>query len=144
MWRDERLRGLSSDHHQALVLASRLVKASLPSDVSAALDELLDRFDTSLDPHFRVEEALLLPALRALGESELVHRTEEDHAWLRQEVARARGGASIDARAYGERLRAHVRFEEKELFERCQAVVPDEILNRVWDLWPTDESKRRS
>src|SRR5699024_3719240 len=81
MYRDPRLRGLSSEHHQALVLAVTLKKAAKSGDAAmldAAAKELAERFETELDPHFIVEEELLLPALRARGSSEydLIERTE--------------------------------------------------------------------
>src|SRR5690625_5561136 len=93
MYRDPRLRGLSSDHHQALVLAVMLKKAAKSGNeatLKAAAQELAERFERELDPHFIVEEEVLLPALRARGASEydLIERTEVDHAWLR-EIGRA-------------------------------------------------------
>lgn len=136
MWRDPRLRGLSNDHHQALVLASQLIRARTPEQQQEALDALVARFEPELDPHFVVEEEMLLEPLRAHGELALIQRTEEDHAFLREGAARAKAGKSIDVKAYGERLRDHVRFEERELFERCQELFPDEILDAVWERAP--------
>jgi hypothetical protein len=46
-------------------------------------------------------------------------------------MAIARGGDLPAARAIGERLRAHVRFEERELFPACEAALSDEVLEEV-------------
>jgi hemerythrin-like domain-containing protein len=119
MKRDPRLRGLSSEHHQALVLARELGSGD------ALLAELQARFARELEPHFRIEEEVLLPALRAIGEHELVARTEREHAALRQLVDR--GGLA----AFAETLIEHVRFEERELFPCCEARLPGEVLAEV-------------
>lgn len=131
MKRDPRLRGLSSEHHHALVLArtlTTLVDAGR-SDEAARL--LADRFERELEPHFRVEEALLLPALRAVGEVALVERTEADHAFLRAGAQAAKAGRGDGLVAFAERLTDHVRFEERELFPCCEARLPGAVLDAV-------------
>lgn len=130
MKRDPRLHGLSSDHHHALVLARALgdARETWNSDAGAALGE---RFDAEIAPHFAVEEELLLPALREVGAAELVDRTLTDHGVLRAQIARARAGHGPSARAFGERLSEHVRFEERELFPACEARLSSEVLDAV-------------
>lgn len=130
MKRDHRLHGLSSDHHHALVLARTLGDAEerWNSDDGAALGE---RFDAEIAPHFAVEEELLLPALREVGAAELVNRTMGDHDVLREQLSAARTGHGPSARAFGERLEEHVRFEERELFPACEALLPAEVLDAV-------------
>jgi hypothetical protein len=132
MKRDPRLRGLSSQHHDALVLSRRLAEfAGSVSWSSKDATRLGDEFDREIDPHFRVEEELLLPALRQVDQMPLVVRTEVDHAFLRNAVAAARTGNAAAALAFGERLRAHVRFEEGELFPVCEATLPSAVLYEV-------------
>ncbi len=132
MKRDPRLRGLSSEHHQALVLARSFTELAEAAAWSIEEAEGLGRrFDRELEPHFRVEEEVLLPALRAAGAAALVERTEADHAFLRTSVAAARTGVVAAARAFGERLHEHVRFEERELFPACEATLPGEVLDEV-------------
>lgn len=138
MYRDPRLRGLSNDHHQALVLARTLVVAAKQGgdDLVSAGKELAERFESELDPHFIVEEDVLLPPLLALGEHALIERTELDHAYLREGARLAALGQTDHLAAYGERLADHVRFEERELFERCQELLSDDILDVVWERRP--------
>lgn len=133
MKRDPRLVGLSREHHHALVLAVHLNKALGGGDPGAAARELARRFDAEIEPHFRVEEEILLPALQALGGAacELVRRAEQDHAWLRAGAARAAAGATDRIGAWADRLAAHVRFEERELFEHAQQHLPPDVLDAL-------------
>lgn len=123
MKRHSDLQQLSSEHHRALVIAQRLIKACAAAGVHAGADtELLQqaaRFVADdMEPHFRWEEEALLPALAAAGEPELVAQTLEEHAELRALAARL-DEPSAQAR-FGELLRQHVRFEERTLFEAAQ------------------------
>ncbi|MCY1058707.1 hemerythrin domain-containing protein [Nannocystis sp. SCPEA4] len=131
MKRDPRLRGLSSEHHHALVLARTVTALIDAGRADDAADHLVDRFERELEPHFRVEEALLLPALRGVGEVALVERTEADHASLRALALAARGGRRDGLVAFAERLTDHVRFEERELFPCCEARLPAAVLDAV-------------
>lgn len=132
MKRDVRLRRLSSEHHHALVLARDLSRhvASLAADAPVVRD-LRGRFDRELEPHFRVEESILLPALRAIGDHALAARIEADHSALRAHLAAAERGDAGHLGAFAERLVEHVRFEERELFPRCEAVLPGAVLDAV-------------
>lgn len=117
--RDARLRELSSEHHAALVWARRLRRG---------LDRqpMAERFARELEPHFAIEETILAPALRESGEHALVDRLLAEHATLR------RLAAAADAHeAFGTALHDHVRFEERELFPRCEAVLADAVLDAV-------------
>jgi hemerythrin-like domain-containing protein len=129
MKRDPRLLGLSSQHHWALVLARAL--AQEPLDWSREKGIAFGaRFDAELEPHFLIEDEVLLPALRRAGATILAERTETDHAFLRASMLAARNGEGA-ARAFGERLGDHVRFEERELFLACEAAFSDDVLDEV-------------
>lgn len=131
MKRDPRLHALSSEHHHALVLARRLAElAHAGKTDAAAARDLAERFARELEPHFRVEEELLLPALEQAGEDALVLRTREDHAALRAHAERAGRGDPTGLGDFAERLTEHVRFEERALFPRCEAL-PDAVLDAV-------------
>jgi len=132
MKRDPRLRGLSSQHHHALVLSRRLADFASSGSWRAKDAALLgDEFDHNIDPHFRVEEEVLLPRLRQSGWTLLVERTEADHAFLRATVAAARRGDVAAALAFARRLREHVRFEEGELFPTCEDILGNNVLGEA-------------
>lgn len=135
MKRDPRLHGLSSDHHHALWLAFDIRAAARADELTP---ELLARvrtvFTRELLPHFDVEEAVLLDGLDRVGEHALAARTRREHEELRAELAAADADVSR-LQAFADRLTAHVRFEEGELFAACEARLPAAVL---------DEAERRA
>ena len=124
---------LSRQHHDALVLAQRLIvgrstapRAPWPTDRRRQVDVLFAFFEASLEPHFAAEEAHLFPAAAThvsdgLG---LVCRLVREHDDMRAQVGELRRDSTtrLDERlvAFGECLRRHVRTEERVLFERMQ------------------------
>lgn len=142
MKRDSRLHGLTSDHHHALVLALRIKQATATGGVTRDLvSEVRRRFDTELLPHFVVEEDELLPALAARGRQDLVDRALSEHVALRQHLGAAEGGEVNALSHFGILLEAHVRFEERELFPACEALLGPEVLARVEQRAPKDRSR---
>lgn len=136
MKRDPRLRGLSSEHHRALVLARTLTESTAGPELAALLAE---RFVRELEPHFQIEEAFLFPALRAAGAGDLVDRAEADHAFLRAGARQAAAGEHGPVGAFAERLREHVRFEERELFPQCESLLAATVLDELARHAPKDE-----
>lgn len=128
MKRSEALASLSRDHHQALVVAQRLRRAS---DASAA--EARAAFNAYWTEHgrthFRLEEEVLLPAYAAHGDAHhpLVLRVLGDHVAIRQRAASLAAPGAIGLEALhelGGRLAEHVRLEERELFEVIERAMP--------------------
>jgi hemerythrin-like domain-containing protein len=132
--RDPRLHGLTSEHHAGLVLARRVRRACEEGRGDAAA--VRRRFDAELEPHFRVEEDLLLPALAEAGEHLLARRTLEDHAALRAHLAAAEAGDPARLGAFAALLEVHIRFEERELFPAAERALRAEQLERVQALAP--------
>jgi hemerythrin-like domain-containing protein len=129
MQRIEALRRLSSEHHSGLVIARRArEQAGASAGREAAWADLRQRFADELEPHFKLEERGLLPALRAAGEKMLVERTLDEH--LRMRTLIATGGPDA-LTAFAEMLTDHIRFEEKELFETAQLALGAEELERI-------------
>ena len=140
---------LSRDHHHGLVMAERLVlgrstnpRADWPSDRAEQAARLIDFFESDLGPHFDAEEAHVFPvAARDVADGDrLVRALAQDHERMRAMVrALAAGEAGAAAppdlderlRAFGERLRRHIRIEERELFERMQAECSPETLREI-------------
>lgn len=132
MRRSEALASLSRDHHQALVVALILRRAT-PETAAAARDRFLSFWAAEGELHFRLEETALLPAYAAHGDPyhPLVLALLGDHVAIRQRAAAlANGpGAPLDAlHDLGERLDAHVRREERELFPLIEAAMPGDEL----------------
>lgn len=130
MKRDVRRQGLSSDHHTTLVLA-RSLATQAETGADAAGRTLETRFATELEPHFRSEEEVLLPALLVAGEVGLALRTADEHAMLRHAVATMSRGDGTALAAFAGQLVSHVRFEERERFPCCEQRLPGEVLDEV-------------
>jgi len=126
------LQRLSDDHHQALVLARRVRRgssAASEADFDALAQEAKRRFEAELEPHFSVEEKRLFPVLATRGESQLTLRAVEDHTELRRLVRDTWSRQS--ALRIGELLDQHIRFEERSLFPRAEALLSDAELVAV-------------
>jgi hypothetical protein len=133
MLRDKNLIPLSHQHQHALALCVRIERAApIPSvDLAAWAAELAQLVQTEIEIHFAAEEAVVFPAaLRFAEMTPLVDELAADHAWLREHFAAAprRSMSADDLQALAGRLAAHIRKEERQLFERLQALMGTEDL----------------
>jgi len=130
MKRSAALIRLSREHHSALVLARRARRASVANAEAASrfMTQAFAAFTRELEPHFRIEEAALLPAMTDAGELDLVRRTLADHEELRRLAKRLEAQDAASLSRFGELLEAHVRFEECELFAHAESVLTPEAL----------------
>jgi tellurite resistance-related uncharacterized protein len=138
MHRHDSLVPLSREHHHALVLAHSVkrdaperLRHTLPADPSELVQHLQNRFEQELEPHFRAEEAILIPASVDRG-GELADQATailEQHAALRDLVAGLRTAANLTERldAFGSALEHHVRFEERQWFVALERELGDEL-----------------
>jgi len=131
MKRDARLHGLTSEHHHALVLVRRL-RATARASIGEARLLLTEAWELELEPHFAVEEELLLPGLAGAA-SELATRTRREHERMRELVAILATAADpwSVVLAFADLLERHVRFEEGELLGACERHLPPAALARV-------------
>jgi hemerythrin-like domain-containing protein len=125
MLRDKNLIPLSHQHQHALALCVRIERASpIPgADVAAWQAEIAQIFQSEIRIHFAAEEQVLFPAARQYAELvPLVEELLSDHAWLRTQFGRAMTEtmAAEGVRALAERLAAHIRKEERQLFQHLQ------------------------
>lgn len=133
MKRVPELRALSDDHHTGLVLAHRCRRVGSPGfepSLEAVWRQVLELFSGHLDPHFRIEEEHLVPALEAIGEASLASRICEDHRALRA-LRELEAPSLATVRRFGELLESHIRFEEREVFEPTQHRLPARALERI-------------
>ncbi len=120
---------LSREHYGALKLARDARRAAASGDASeiaALAQRVVQIFPVELDPHFCVEEQGILLLLAQAGQHELVARTLADHAELRRLVQALATPDADSLLRFADLLGAHVRFEEREVFEVAQAArAPD-------------------
>jgi hemerythrin-like domain-containing protein len=135
MKRSEALAPLSRDHHVALVVARELSRAG-DSDAASATERFVRFLARHELAHFALEESVLVPALppgehgAALGE-----RLLEDHEFLREALRRLQASPAAGTVSFlhevGERLRAHVRMEEQELFPYLEQSLDERALATI-------------
>lgn len=128
MKRSAALASLSRDHHHALVVAQQLRRATdeTAGDVRAAF---LAYWMSHGRLHFRSEEETLLPGYAAYGDAHhpVVLTVLGEHVAIRQRADHLAGQPSAAPAALqdlGERLAAHVRLEERELFPMIERAMP--------------------
>lgn len=140
MLRHPSLHRLSREHSPALTLARRLLLANDDASASVARNTLAAWLPALL-AHFRAEERILLPRMRALGLSDAVTRLLAEHHALREQFAMILHGdiPADDAVALsrwqqtGALLRAHVQFEERELFPQLEQRLDDSAMDAIAD-----------
>ncbi len=130
MLRDKNLIPLSHQHQHALALCVRIERASpIPAgELPAWRAEIAQLFTAEIGTHFAVEEQVVFPPARKFPELEdLVCELTSEHTALRAMFAAAQCEqiSSQDVATLGQRLSAHVRKEERQLFERMQQLMPE-------------------
>lgn len=136
MLRDKSLIPLSRQHQHALALCVRIDRASPinASDLQRWQEEIAQQFEQEIRFHFDAEERVLFPVARRFVELHaLVDELLAEHGWLRSCFAKAEAGKMVaaDLSAFGERLSAHIRKEERQLFERMQELINPEELSAL-------------
>ncbi len=134
MLRDTTLIPLSHQHQHALALCVRIERASpIPaSDLAAWQAEIAQLRRNEIEFHFAAEEQIIFPAAYKLnGLASLVDELITDHAALRALFARAEAAnmSPADVLELSRQLAAHIRKEERQLFERMQELMPREQLD---------------
>jgi hemerythrin-like domain-containing protein len=133
MLRDKNLVPLSRQHQHALALCVRLNRAALsnPEELRAWQAEIQRHFEQEIQYHFAAEEADLFPvAMRFPQLAGIVEELLSEHGVLRGyfSKAAARSLDHQDLRQFGEALSAHIRKEERQLFEGIQeCMTPEEL-----------------
>ena len=118
---------LSREHHAALVLSRDIAGSPvpMPADVLWQFNTRIAQYwQVELQAHFQQEEAMLAPLPDAVP-APRQQRLLADHRALAEGVRHARLQTMDEAalRAWGQRLSAHVRMEERECFLLLQAAL---------------------
>jgi len=133
MLRDKSLIPLSHQHQHALALCVRIERASpIPSsDLPSWQHEIRELFQSEIAAHFAAEERVLFPVAIEFNElCPLLEELRRDHEWLREQFSRSASKAvsADDLSALAQRLSAHIRKEERQLFEGLQEKLSREEL----------------
>ena len=132
MKRAEALRSLSRGHHKALLVAQRLRRADNAAEATHAF---LEFWEAHGQPHFRIEEEVLLPFWALLGDIDehAASRLSSEHLSIRSAALAIETTAPSLGQLHelGALLAAHVRFEERRLFALIEEDLGDEQLSRL-------------
>jgi hemerythrin-like domain-containing protein len=128
MLRDKSLIPLSHQHQRALALCVRIDRAQpIPAaDVESWQSEIAQHFEQEIKIHFAAEESVLFPAASQFPELiPLVEELIADHAALRKSFSQIerRLMSEEDLPAFAQQLSAHIRKEERQLFESLQRLM---------------------
>ena len=131
MLRDKALVPLSRQHQHALALCVRIDRAQPKAEADLELwqAEITRQFQQEIRIHFAAEELVLFPAAREFNElASLVEELSGEHTMLREDFAQAeaRGLSAEGILGFAQRLSAHIRKEERQLFERMQELMSKE------------------
>lgn len=118
---------LSHDHHHGLALALRCRKQALGQlkpmgavGLQERAGEVLSFYESNLIGHFRVEEQILFPKMRASAPrcGEMLAELINEHQTIHHMVEQLRGGNALAKIIFdlGDLLERHIRREERELF----------------------------
>ena len=133
MLRDKNLIPLSHQHQHALALCVRIDRAiqADDADLQAWQPEIEQLYEQEIAIHFAAEEKELFPAAQRVPElNPLIAELLHEHTSLRQlfALAAARKMSANDLQNFAEKLSAHIRKEERQLFEGMQRVMQPEQL----------------
>jgi hemerythrin-like domain-containing protein len=133
MLRDKSLIPLSHQHQKALALCVRIDRAQPVPDANlqAWQEEIEQHFEQEIKIHFSAEEQVLFPSASRFPELiPLVKDLIADHAALRESFsqAEARRMPAETLPAFAQQLSAHIRKEERQLFERLQQLMNSDEL----------------
>jgi hemerythrin-like domain-containing protein len=127
------LQALSREHHQGLILALNVDKGIKKEvEFNRIAKYISVHYEEVLKPHFDFEENKVftfLPEENKLRKIALKQHNEINEIVQNLNVLK-------DCKRFADRLRKHIRFEERELFELIQThVAPEELdqLNGVWE-----------
>ena len=137
MLRNKNLIPLSHQHQHALafcVSIDRALANPAAMETGTIQQEITRLYESELASHFEAEERFLFPAAEQLEEmTSLVDELRIEHGLIRRGVKRAeaRDLTVSDIQVFAASLSAHIRKEERELFEAVQQRLTPEELERV-------------
>jgi hemerythrin-like domain-containing protein len=122
---------LSKDHHFGLLLSWKIGKGKeFGISADRIANYILNFFETDLIFHFKEEEELLFNKMPE--EDPLRIRVEKEHHNIYNLVNKLKEKPTFDSLdEFAVALTAHIRFEERELFNYLQENFSDELLENI-------------
>lgn len=126
MKRSSALTPLSREHHHALVIAKRLLEAGQQSTTTLVdyWQEVQQDIEQELLQHFAEEEE----GFGDLLKGELQNQFQQDHHQLRRLLKTKQPEEML---LFAQKLKEHVRFEEREMFIWLETYHPQTLKERL-------------
>lgn len=123
------LQGVSREHHEGLLLCWKIRVGTAKGADPARIRRYCKRFlKEQLRPHFEIEEGVLFPVLGM--EHPGVRKAMAEHRRL-QRLINGRTDPVVAVSLIEEELEAHIRFEERHLFNEIQEKATPEQLEEI-------------
>jgi iron-sulfur cluster repair protein YtfE (RIC family) len=136
MKRHKSIIALSHDHHHGLMLAQLIKKDApeykgLPTDLIGKANHVKESWEKELKLHFKNEENILFPFV--IGKDEeldsLIEDILEEHKLIESLVKNLDTSSDLESTLdqLGKTLESHIRKEERELFQKIQILLGEEL-----------------
>lgn len=122
------LQGVSREHHHALLLSWKINKGIHKNIESERIQKYIHWFrNEHLKPHFEIEEKWIFPVLG--NDHEKVKKALSQHVRLLDLSLNA--SDHHDMHIFSNELKEHIRFEERDVFQKVQQVATQEELDLI-------------
>ena len=130
--RDVNIQPLSKDHHFTLLFCWKIRTGIRNKIEPERIRKYVEYFwYADMKTHFREEEEILFAPLH----DEMVQQALDDHIQIAQDVTRVLSSTGAEAEAalntLADRVEAHVRYEERELFPHLERVLTSDQLAAI-------------
>lgn len=126
------LQPLSRQHHFGLLFSWKLRKGFTKNiDISRLQEYAKWFFETEIEPHFNDEEKYVFPIMEP--NNELVERALKEHRRIKR-LFNDTENPEKSLHQLEEELDAHIRFEERILFNEIQKVATQEQLQKIEEI----------
>ena len=121
----------SKDHHFALLLVWKIGEGFKKEiEPKRMADYIVHSFDIEMNPHFIAEEKFLFSKLPA--DHLLRLKAEKDHKEMRRMILEMQSNPNVQLlQEFSELLKQHIRFEERDLFNLLQEIIPEAELVEI-------------
>ncbi|PVW15828.1 hemerythrin domain-containing protein [Marixanthomonas spongiae] len=137
--RHEALKPLSRQHHFGLLFSWKIRKGFSKNISLERMKKYSDWFfKTEIKPHFDAEEKHIFPILDK--ENELIKRALKEHRRIKR-LFKDTEDVEKSLSLLEEELQAHIRFEERVLFNEIQKVATADELETIEKIHIEDSSK---
>jgi iron-sulfur cluster repair protein YtfE (RIC family) len=136
MKRHKSIIALSHDHHHGLMLAQLIKKDApeykgLPTDLIGKVSHVKESWEKELKLHFDNEENILFPFVKGKNEEidVLIDEILEEHNLIESLIKKLDSHSDVESTLdqLGKTLESHIRKEERELFQKIQILLGEEL-----------------